>query len=153
MKQTFLILVLFGITLLSGCAVPSSFEHLGTTYSDCHISSDYPIQTDQKIITISGIAELEMGSKMDPYAGISVDGFVLFDVETDTISGRHFLSSTGPVFEVVGQKLVVEGYSGGKRTIAGKEFDIFYVTNIKNLDYVCCMPDWPNATEECFWYD
>jgi len=73
------IMILVGLSLISGC-VPSSFEHLGIEYSNCHTNQKYPIQKEHKLSILTGIAKENSGRKSRPILGISLNNKLLFNI-------------------------------------------------------------------------
>lgn len=151
-------ITILSIIFISGCvqenSVPSTMEYIGTKYVNCHINPSYPGQIDRETVTLAGVAKEVQGTRTCPIGGVSINNKLLFNIETDDVSR----SSHDNLYETIGKTIRVEGYSGGKKTVCGEEYDVFYITNIMGWRNICC-----DATLEdtgtistpnvCFWFE
>jgi len=104
----------------------------GTTFIDAQVEKNYPYSSEKEIETISGVAEMRMGSRMHPWLALSINGKALFNARTNKIITN---------FDAEGQEITVKGYSSREGHIAMRDpidkmpvlisiRDVFYVTEI-----------------------
>jgi len=124
---------------------PTEFVYSGVQRTNCYFNTAYPIQTDEKVISISGEVKLEQGSRQAPYSAVIINDLYLFDIN----SSRLLVQPNDYYFEaMVGKKITVKGYTGrgdivSRTTVSAEEYivktvDAFYVTEIVGWKNVCC---------------
>ena len=142
---------------------PPYVNYYGYFIFNCVLNPNYPISTDELIITISGVAEREQGPKRVPYQVLKINDKYLFDAET-----KKPISKIQPLMN---KELVIKGYTGkgdilgekwweeGHPVFVVKTVDAIYVTEIVDWNNVCCNiccnveSPYYSTLKECFWYD
>ncbi|VVB94797.1 Uncharacterised protein [uncultured archaeon] len=142
--------------------IASNMTYIGTKYINCHLNSDYPFQTNKKLITINGTVEVKSGSMMLPWSAAVVQDKYLFDPVTGNLISNFD--------EMIGKVVTIKGYSGigqitmytpyipGQTNTTISFNNSFYVSEIIGWRNICCdatledtgIISTPNV---CYWFE
>ena len=137
-------------------ACPDLYSY-GTHYANCRINKDYPYETEEQEISISGIVRSGITlPKIHPLINsVFIDDILLYSPATG-----EMLTFYGEFRSPVGKEIELAGYYGNIISVdvmgRHKEYQTFYVTNIPEWYSVCydaTLEDTGIVTTPnvCFW--
>lgn len=116
-------------------------EYKGSKYYDSSRYPDYPFAADKEIKSLHGRVEERVGTRMHPWHAYAVDGYVLFNAETN-----NFINN----FDALGDNVTLKGYYDTGTIVMRDPIDkmpviieissAFFVTEIIGWEYYTGRP-------------